>query len=215
MYVDGNLPGRYGETHKVSGLPTLQFSATGIVSDVGRCVTMDAKADGDVVYILGKTRNELGASEYYQHLGHVGRNVPRVVFDETTARYRRLARAIADGLPASVHGIYRGGLGVHAALVAMAGGLGMRLALGDVPADDHLTPAALLFSETPGRFIVTVPPGHAAAFEAAVAGTGAAPIGEVTARPHLSVSDAQGTIIMDTALGVLKTAWQRPFGELI
>ena len=34
MYVDGHLTGRYGETHKVSALETLQFSATGIVQDV-------------------------------------------------------------------------------------------------------------------------------------------------------------------------------------
>ncbi|MFH1984692.1 MAG: AIR synthase-related protein [Pseudomonadota bacterium] len=215
MYVDGNLPGRYGETQKVSALPTLQFSATGIVADVGRCVTMDAKAAGDRVYILGTTRNELGASELYQHFGHVGRNVPRVRFDETTATVRRVAGVIAAGLTASVHGIYRGGLAVHGAMVAMAGGLGLTLRLADVPAEPGLSAMAVLYSETPGRFIVTVAPENVVAFEAAMAGGIVAAIGEVTSNPHLSVSDAAGKTIIDLALACMKTAWQRPFGELI
>ncbi|MBW2085424.1 MAG: phosphoribosylformylglycinamidine synthase subunit PurS, partial [Deltaproteobacteria bacterium] len=44
MYVDGNLAGPYGEKHKVSGLPTLQFTATGVIDDVMRCQTMEFKA---------------------------------------------------------------------------------------------------------------------------------------------------------------------------
>ncbi len=60
MYVDGHLPGRYGETHKVSALETLQFSTTGVIEDVNKCVTMESKMPGDLVYILGITRDELG-----------------------------------------------------------------------------------------------------------------------------------------------------------
>ncbi|HKL22191.1 MAG TPA: AIR synthase-related protein, partial [Tichowtungia sp.] len=78
MYVDGHLKGRYGETRKISALETLQFSATGVIADVEKCVTMDAKAAGDRVYILGMTRNELGASEYYEQFGKIGQNVPEV-----------------------------------------------------------------------------------------------------------------------------------------
>ena len=66
MYVDGHLPGSYGETHKVSGLETMQFSATGLIEDILKCITMDFKEPGDLVYILGPTRNEMGASEYYE-----------------------------------------------------------------------------------------------------------------------------------------------------
>jgi len=118
MYVDGTLAGRYGETHKVSALETLQFSAISAVEDVTRCVTMDAKMPGDLVYILGTTCNELGGSEYYDHLGYIGRNVPRVRPNEFLPLYRNLARAIANELVASIRGIYRGGLGVHLAMVA-------------------------------------------------------------------------------------------------
>jgi phosphoribosylformylglycinamidine synthase len=129
MYVDGYLKGRHGETQKISALPTLQFSCSSVISDVTRCVTMDCKFAGDLVYVLGETRNELGASEYYEHFGHVGLNVPELQPEPSMKLYRALNRAIEEELVASCHGIYRGGLGVHLALVAMGGGLGMDIDL--------------------------------------------------------------------------------------
>ncbi|MBW1990102.1 MAG: phosphoribosylformylglycinamidine synthase, partial [Deltaproteobacteria bacterium] len=67
MYVDGHLPGAWGEKHKVSGPESLQFTTTGIVKDVLSCQTLDLKAAGDLVYVLGETKDELGGSEYYEH----------------------------------------------------------------------------------------------------------------------------------------------------
>ncbi len=78
---------------------------------------------GDLVYILGTTRNELGGSEYYEHFGYVGLNVPRVFPDEFAVLYRALGNAIDKELVASAHGIFRGGLGVHLAMVSMGGNL--------------------------------------------------------------------------------------------
>src|SRR6056297_275989 len=121
MYVDGHLAGRYGETHKVSALESLQFSTIGVIPDVETAVTMDVKMPGDLVYVLGETRDELGASEYYQCFGYTGANVPKVRHERFMKTYRALHRAIARGLIASAHGIYRGGLGVHLAMIAMGG----------------------------------------------------------------------------------------------
>jgi phosphoribosylformylglycinamidine (FGAM) synthase-like enzyme len=115
MYVDGNLAGRYGISHKVSAPETIQFSAISRVPDIAHCTTMDVKVPGDLVYLLGITRDELGGSEYYEHLGYVGRQVPEVRPETFQPLYRCLQTAIADSLTASVRGIYRGGLAVHAA----------------------------------------------------------------------------------------------------
>jgi phosphoribosylformylglycinamidine (FGAM) synthase-like enzyme len=127
MYVDGHLPGRHGIKRKISALESLQFSTTSILEDTGRCTTLDPKIPGDLVYVLGSTRDELGASEYYDMLGYIGRNVPKVAPEVFLPLYRALALTIGQGLVASVHGIYRGGLGVHLAMKAMAGGFGLRL----------------------------------------------------------------------------------------
>ena len=215
MYVDGNLAGRYGETHKVSALETLQFSTISVIEDITRCVTMDAKIAGDLVYVLGTTRNELGGSEYYEHLGYVGRNVPEVRAAEFIPLYRNLKSAIENDLVASAHGIYRGGLAVHLAKVAMGGDLGMKVNLAQVPKYDVGRDDVLLFSESAGRFIVTVDPAKREAFEGLFKGLACACIGTVSEEPDVVVRGIEDNTIMTVSVEGLKAAWKKPFGELI
>jgi phosphoribosylformylglycinamidine synthase subunit PurSL len=214
MYVDGHLTGRYGETHKVSALETLQFSTISVIPDIGNCVSMDSKMPGDRVYVIGRTRNELGGSEYYDHLGYVGLNVPRVRSDEFIAIYRAMSQAVANGAVASVHGVYRGGLGVHLAMVAMGGGLGMHVDLRKAPVEAVGRNDTVLFSESAGRFIVTVDPRRQAEFEAAFHRLPYACIGTVTAEPVFKMKGLQGEALMSTAVSKLKAAWKLPFGHL-
>jgi phosphoribosylformylglycinamidine synthase len=215
MYVDGNLAGRYGETHKVSALETLQFSTISVIEDITRCVTMDSKIAGDLVYVLGFTRNELGGSEYYEHLGYVGRNVPEVRTAEFIPLYRNLKCAIENDLVASAHGIYRGGLAVHLAKVAIGGNLGMQVNLAQVPLRDVEREDVLLFSESAGRFIVTIDPVNREAFEDLFKGATCGCIGTVTEEPDFVVRGIEHSVIITVSVADLKTAWNKTFGELI
>ncbi len=215
MYVDGHLAGKYDETHKVSALESLQFSATSVIADIEHCVTMDPKFAGDLVYILGITANELGASEYYDMFGYIGNRVPRVAVDQFLPLYRALSKAIAEDLVASTHGIYRGGLGVHLAMKTMAGNLGLRVDLSALPAKDADRDDILLYSEAAGRFIVTVDPQRQQAFESHFKGMPVALIGQITELPHLQVRGLNGQTIIDLNVSALKTAWQQTFGNLI
>jgi phosphoribosylformylglycinamidine synthase len=215
MYVDGNLAGRYGETHKVSALETLQFSAISVIEDITRCITMDSKIAGDLIYVLGSTRNELGGSEYYEHLGYVGCNVPEVRTAEFLPLYRNVKSAIENDLVASAHGVYRGGLAVHMAKVAMGGNLGMHVNLGQVPRRDVERADVLLFSESAGRFIVTVDPVKRAAFEELFEGSPCGCIGTVTEIPDFVVQGIESEAIIRVPLADLKMAWKKTFGELI
>lgn len=215
MYVDGHLPGRYGETHKVSALPTLQFSAVSVIDDIEKCVTMDCKVPGDLVYVIGATHDELGASEYYERFGYVGLNVPQVRPERLIPLYRALEAAVSGGLAASVHGIYRGGLGVHLAWVAMAGCLGMEIDLRNVPEEGVTRNDTILFSESAGRFIVTLDPGNRDAFEALFADLPCACAGSVTQDPVLKIFGLDGRIRIEADIFHLKEAWKRPFGGLI
>ena len=215
MYVDGHLMGSYGETHKVSALETLQFSTIGVIEDASKCVTMDCKVPGDLVYILGTTRNELGASEYYEHFSYTGLNVPRVRPQECGRLYRALAQAIAQELVASAHGIYRGGLGVHLALVAMGGNLGLDIELGQVPIDGIDRNDGILFSESAGRFIVSIDPAVRERFENLFKGLDCACVGTVTETPDVVIRGIAGKPLAAVAVDKLKAAWKAPFGELI
>ena len=216
MYIDGNLKGRYGETRKISGLPTIQFTATAVIDDIRKCVTMDVKIPGDVVYVLGVTRNELGGSEYYDRFGCIGLNVPKVNTEDVIPLYRALSTAIQQEWVASAHGIYRGGLGVHLALVAMAGCLGLTIDLSAVPVEEDLTNDRILYSETQGRFLVTIAPENKEKFEAVLKGCCFAVIGEVTEEPRLQINvvmKGKGTLI-DADITDLKHAWKKTFGAL-
>jgi phosphoribosylformylglycinamidine synthase len=215
MYVDGNLPGRYGITHKVSAPETMQFSAISRVPDVSRCMTMEAKQAGDLVYLLGTTRNEMGGSEYYEHLGYTGLNVPQVLPLDFYPLYQALQKAIGQSLTASVRGIYRGGLGVQAALVAMGGRLGLTIDLSKVPCETDLNDSAVMFSESAGRFLVTVDPARQDAFEALFEGRPCTCVGQVTSKPRLIVNAQDGGKLLDLEIDALVTAWEKTYGELI
>jgi len=215
MYVDGHLKGRYGEFHKISALETLQFSATGIIQDVHKCVTMESKVPGDLVYVLGVTRDEMGASEYYEHLGYIGCNIPKVIPREFLKLYHALANAIDRELVASAHGVYRGGLAVHLAMVAMGGSLGMDLCLESVPAKGCGRNDTVLFSESAGRFIITVDPDNKASFEAIFKDLPCACIGSVTKTPELKIAGMDCKPMIATSISGLKKAWKASFGALI
>jgi phosphoribosylformylglycinamidine synthase II len=215
MYVDGNLTGRYGISHKVSAPETIQFSAISLVTDISKCVTMDVKAPGDLVYMLGTTRDELGGSEYYEHLGYVGRNVPRVQPERFHPLYCALQKAIANSLIASVRGIYRGGLAVQAVLAAIAGDMGMALELSGIPSETTLREDKLLFSESAGRFLVTVPPKNRQAFEDAMGDHACGCIGRVTEARRMVIRGAEGQPLVDLSIDQLITAWKTPFGDLV
>jgi phosphoribosylformylglycinamidine (FGAM) synthase-like enzyme len=210
MYVDGHVAGAFGERHKISGLPTMQFSATTVAPDIRRCLTMDAKAAGDRLYLLGLTRNELGGSEYYDLFGYVGLNVPRVELQACWRLYQALRRAIETGLIASCRAIYRGGLAVHAAMVAFAGGLGMSLELSRVPQDGGVArDDQLLFSESCGRFLVTVEAGQQRAFEALFQNLSCARVGEITADARLVIQGQRGATLVDEPVAALKHSWRQ------
>ena len=68
----------YDGSTKISIPPTLLFSVIGKIEDARKSVTMDVKRPGDLVYILGKTGNELGASEYITMKGFIGNTIPHV-----------------------------------------------------------------------------------------------------------------------------------------
>ena len=212
MYVDGLLPGAFGEMHRVSGLPTLFFTAVSMLPDLRRALTLDWKNPGDRVYLLGETRAELGGSEFYEMLGYVGLNVPEVRVQEFLPYYRLLEQAIREELLASCHGLYRGGLGVHLALAGLASGLGLEMDLNRVaPA----SPAySALYSESAGRFLISVAPEHQGRVEKLFAGQPLSFLGTIRKDNSFKIT-CGGRPLIKTSLDQLQAAWQRRFGNLV
>jgi phosphoribosylformylglycinamidine synthase II len=195
---------------RISIPPTLLFSTLGKMEDVRKAVTMDVKKPGDLVYVLGTTLPELGASEWYALHDAIGNGVPKVDAKTAKARYEALHRAIMAGLVASCHDCSDGGLGVALAETAFAGGLGLEIDLRAVPADGITRNDELLFSESQSRFVVTISPKSREAFEALLVNSDFARIGTVIPEGVLKIDGLGGNRIIEEELAALKTEWQRP-----
>jgi phosphoribosylformylglycinamidine synthase len=186
--------------------PTLLISALGLVSDVRRCVTMDLKEAGNILYLLGATKDELGGSHYNLVHGLDGGAAPRVDLEAAPRSFRKLHEAITRGLVRACHDLSEGGLAVAIAEMAFAGGVGADLT-GWATAGS-LPDATLLFSESQTRFVVEVTSANATAFEACL---GAAPLtrlGQTCKEARLRIGGANGEWVVWAALKDLKAAWQ-------
>jgi phosphoribosylformylglycinamidine synthase len=195
---------------KISIPPTLLFSTLGKIEDVRKAVTMDAKSPGDLVYVVGMTKPELGGSEWFACHDVIGNSVPHVNHAEAKKRYMALTSAIRQGLVASCHDCSDGGLGVALAEMAFAGGFGLEIRLAAVPTEGISRDDFVLFSESQSRFVVSIHPESQGAFEKLMEGQDAAAIGWVTSGPLLLIDGLKGSRIIEEEIADLKEAWQKP-----
>jgi phosphoribosylformylglycinamidine (FGAM) synthase-like enzyme len=209
-------------THEGKSLsipPTLLISAIGQVIDVRSCVTMDLKEPGNVLLLLGVSRNELGGSLWCHIHSSDGGRAPRV--DPVLGKrcMKAVHAAIVRGLLRSCHDLSEGGLAVALAEMAFAGGLGAQVTLKEVPREARAaSDLVLLFSESPSRFVVEARPECLGELAEVFSGVPFGRLGEVTegpvkrggASPRLAVRGLGGEIVIDAGTAELKAAWQAP-----
>ena len=190
--------------------PSLLISAIGRIDDVRRAVSMDLKESGNVVYLVGTTRDELGGSHWAMVRGLGGGNVPRVDTVAAKACFAAVHAAIQAGVVRACHDLSEGGLAVAAAEMAFAGGWGLAVDLSDAPrAADADDPVVLLFSESNSRFLCEVRPADAAQFERCLAGAPFARIGRVEPAAALDIA-WRGRGVLRAELDELRRAWRAP-----
>nr|WP_290666213.1 phosphoribosylformylglycinamidine synthase subunit PurL [Ardenticatena sp.] len=195
-----------GERHAIPG--TLLISAIGLVPDIRRTTTLDLKAPGNLLYIVGDTRAELGGSHYADIVGMHDTRVPQPV-PNAIERARALHRAMREGLVQACHDCSEGGLGVALAEMALAGRLGVEVNVEAVPgSSDVHDDAMLLFSESLARWVVEVHPDDAAAFEEIMRGIPHARIGAVCAEPTMRILGRAGSLLIETPIVELERAWR-------
>jgi phosphoribosylformylglycinamidine synthase II len=205
---------------KISIPPTLLFSVLGKIDDVSKAVTMDVKAPGDIVYIVGETFFELGGSEYYKLIGEelsgtsfIGKSVPKVSADNALKIYKAVGNITSERLARSIHTPVIGGLGIALAQSAFAGGFGLEIDLSRVPYSGPNRNDFILFSESNSRFIITVHPGVKEQFEQHLEGTRYAEIGSTIDEPVLKINGINGEIILEASLAEMKNIWKDTFKD--
>ena len=202
----------------ISVLPTLLISAISIITDIRKVVTADVKRPGNLLYILGKTKNELGGSQLYKLENYIGNKVPTVNPEKSRILMLKLNEAINLGLIESCHDCSDGGLGVALAEMSFSGGYGLEVYLNKVLTDHDVSnkyaDIVILFSETNSRFIVEVEPENRLEFERLFKNREYSLIGKVRNDENFVIYGINNKIIVEDSILELKKSWQSAFKEI-
>jgi phosphoribosylformylglycinamidine synthase subunit PurL len=136
--VSGNVS-LYNETSGRNILPTPIIGMVGVLDDLALRCPAGFQDDGDLVFLLGRTRDELSGSEYWRMLG-AGSGGRSPLVDLGTFR--------------SAHDVSDGGLLIALAEAVLLGGRGLRCP----SVVGSLRREAFYFGESQGRAIVAVTP---------------------------------------------------------
>ncbi len=199
-----------GKPIQISIPPTLLISSIGVIRDVINSVSLDTKIPGDYIYILGKTNEELGGSEYSLMHGFSGGIVPKVDATKNKMLYKALYNAIQKRLIASSISVTRGGLVTSLAKISIAGKLGLSVSLKNLPGECNNDDLAM-YSESQGRIIVTVDPQKKRQFEECMSGNEFALIGEVTKTQDFLVNGLSGKSCINAKVEDLNIAYKKTF----
>ena len=140
--------------------PTPTIAMIGLVEDTKHVTTIPFKAKGDLIYMLGTSRDDISSSQYVvHHHGIEASPVPFFSLEEEYANQEQLKELIRKGVIASAHDVSEGGLFITLLESAMQGGLGF-----DITTDVEIRPDAYLFGESQSRIVVSVTPENEESF---------------------------------------------------
>jgi len=152
--VSGNVS-FYNETDGRSIPPTPTVAVVGLLADVAHHTTQWFKSEGDVVLLLGRTREELGGSEYLATVHELVRGTPPWIDLAVEMQAQKIClQAIAEGLVRSAHDVSEGGLAVALAEACISGPdepLGAEIEM-----EATIRPDAWFFGESQSRIVLSV-----------------------------------------------------------
>jgi len=172
---------------------TAMIGCAGVIKDFDKAITMQLKGEGNRLFLIGERKNELGGSEFYRQLGHLGANVPKIDFKKAKNEIYTVIDAIDTGFLQSAHDISEGGLLVTLAEMTMphdrigGGKFGLRVDIASTGSKE-MKPFQKAFSET-GGFVVEVKHDEVGQFKKLCGDHQTDPIflGEVTSEPAFEI----------------------------
>ncbi|GHD45090.1 phosphoribosylformylglycinamidine synthase subunit PurL [Mycetocola manganoxydans] len=156
--VTGGNVSFYNQTGDTPIFPTPVVGVLGVIDDVARRIPSGWQDDGDNIYLLGVTSEELSGSAWAGTIhDHLGGLPPAVDFDREKDLAALLHAGSQSSIIASAHDLSDGGLAQALAESVLRFGVGARVWLGDILERDGVDVATALFSESTGRVLVSVP----------------------------------------------------------
>jgi phosphoribosylformylglycinamidine synthase len=216
--VSGNVS-FYNETEGVGVLPTPVIGMVGLVEDVRRVVQPGFKKEGDVIALLGETKDDLSISEYAATvLGQstdemIGAgSVPELDLNRELAVQAACLESAEAGLLSSAHDCSDGGFAVALSECCFSS-LNTTAVGATVDLKESLAVPSLLFSESPSRIIISCDERVLGAVKE-IASRNNCPLTELghVKGERLSIS-VDGQVVIDKAVAELENAWRRSLEE--
>jgi phosphoribosylformylglycinamidine synthase len=185
--------------------PTPIIGMVGLIENAAQITTQHFKNAGDFIYLLGETHADFGGSELQKMIhGKIFGKPPQINLHEEKKICDTVLNAIQKNLIASAHDVSEGGIAVALAECLMsAHNANEPFVLGATVYATSDNPAALLFSESQSRFIVSVSPKNQAEFEEL---TGAKPFGSVTESGDMRI-EINGETSIKIPAKILHDVW--------
>ena len=149
--IGGNVS-FYNESPKGAIYPTPIIGMVGLLDSLEDQTTMHFKDEGDLIYLIGQTGEELGGSEYLKvKEGKVDGYVPQLDLNLENRVQKTVREAIKNNIIKSAHDCSEGGLAVNLAESCFRNGLGVNIEI-----NEKTSKKALLFGESQSRIVVSI-----------------------------------------------------------
>jgi phosphoribosylformylglycinamidine synthase len=210
--VTGGNVSFYNQTGDVAIYPTPVVGVLGVIDNVARRIPSGWQDEGNNIYLLGTTYDELDGSAWAKDIhDHLGGHPPKVDLAKEKQLADLIHGASIQGLIESAHDISEGGLGIALIEASLRFNVGARIWLSELMERDNLDLTAALFSESQSRVIVSVGREDDVKFQALCEARGVPVL-------RIGVTDKSGMIefqdLADFDLNEVRTAWTQTLPEL-
>lgn len=164
--VTGGNVSFYNQSPDGPVYPTPTIGMLGVLDSIDQRITLDFKNNGDLIYLVGRSYNDISSSEYLHKLVGVEFSpAPHFKLEEEHRLQQAITKLNAAGLVQSAHDVSEGGLFITLLESAMAGKSGF-----EINTNKDFRKDAYLFGEAQSRVVVTVNPSDKEKFESLLHG---------------------------------------------
>jgi phosphoribosylformylglycinamidine synthase len=191
--VTGGNVSFYNQSEDGPVYPTPTIGMVGVLDSLEEKMTMFFRKEGDIIYLVGEQRNDIGCSEYVHHIcGETHTPAPHFDMEEEYKVQETIMKLIREKLIVSAHDTSEGGLFVTLVESSMHGNMGF-----EVATDNSMRKDAYLFGEAQSRVVVSVRREQQQAFVTALGGQPFTKLGVVKGNGHLYVDTSDWGHIKD------------------
>jgi phosphoribosylformylglycinamidine synthase len=212
--VTGGNVSFYNQTGDQAIYPTPVVGVLGVIDDVARRIPSGWQDDGNNIYLLGTTYDELDGSAWAKDIqDHLGGTPPKLDLKKEKQLAELIHGASIQGLIESAHDLSEGGLAVAVIEASLRFNVGCRIWLGELMETDKVDATAALFSESQSRVIVSVGREDDVKFQALCEARGVRVLRIGVTDKESAAVDIQGIAKLD--LADIRRAWSGTLPQIV